>query len=439
MVRNTRAARARVAFLARHTSGGAANMLRLWAESLDPEKYQLAAIFHTIRHPDFAAALQAAGVEVISLTPPWRSVPPVFSGANVSGRLAAYPWLRAAYQTVRATQGAAALDLRWQLNLARHLRRLRPSLVHCNNGLRAHRLDILVCSALGIPVICHMHGFEQLTDLERLAARRVWGFAHISRAVAADFERQGLPAHRGVLIPEALPAAALIVPEPVPRTTFGCGPEHFVVANVGRLVRWKGQDVFLRAIARIAPRLPHLRAWVVGGADDNEPSRAFAAELRQLAETLGIARQVVFTGHRPDALRVMAAADVVVHSSATPEPFGLVLVEAMAVGRPLIATNAGGVLDIVEPGLNALLVPPGDDAALADSLERLAGDPALRARLGAAGRRHVETHFTAQEHMAMIEALYQQCLEGHPAPSETFGLARPVPALGPVSSWQRDA
>ena len=376
---------------------------------------------------------------MIGLTPPWRSAAPVFAGTNVSGRLAAHPRLRAAYQTVRATQGAAALDLRWQLSLAQQLRRLRPALVHCNNGLRAHRLDILVCSALRMPVICHMHGFEQLTDLERLAARRVWGFIHISRAVAADFERQGLPAHRGVLIPEALPAAALTVPEPLPRATFGCGPEHFVIANVGRLVRWKGQDVFLRAIARIAPRMPQLRAWVVGAADDNEPSRAFAAELRQLAETLGITRQVVFTGHRVDALRVMAAADVVVHSSATPEPFGLVLVEAMAVGRPLVATNAGGVLDIVEPELNALLVPPGDHAALADSLERLAGEPVLRARLAAAGRRHVETHFTAREHIAMIEALYQQCLDGRSAPKDTFRPVERASSIAAISPLQRDA
>jgi len=408
--------RTRVAFLARYTSGGSAIMLRRLAEALDQQQYEPSAIFHSIRDPEYAQSLRAAGIEVIGLSAPWPARAPVFSGLNATARLAARPRMRELYQTARATQTALALDLRWQPALAQQLRRLRPALVHCTNGLRAHRLDILLCASLNIPVICHMHGFETLTGLERLAARRVARFIYISRAIAADFERQGVPAEKGVVIPNALPAEALSQPDPLPRAELGCGSEDFVVANVGRLVRWKGQEVFLRAVARLAQPHPNLRAWLVGAADDNEPSRAYAAELQALAGQLGIADRVVFAGRRPEPLRVMAAADVVVHSATSPEPFGLVLLEAMAVRRPLIATAAGGVLEVVDPEVNGLLVPPNDDQALAKSIERLMLNPALRARLGAAGRQKVETSFSLAEHVERVTALYRQCLASRPGP-----------------------
>jgi glycosyltransferase involved in cell wall biosynthesis len=106
----------------------------------------------------------------------------------------------------------------------------------------------------------------------------------------------------------------------------------------------------------------------------------------------------------------MAAADVVVHSAVTPEPFGRVVIEALAASRPVIATAAGGVLDILEPEATGLLVPPDDTGALAHALVRLAGDPVLRTRLGAAGRRCVAEAFNQAEHVARVTALYRQCL-----------------------------
>jgi glycosyltransferase involved in cell wall biosynthesis len=404
----------RVDFLARYTAGGSASMLRHLVEGLDRRQFEPRLIFHTIRDADYAQALEAGGTPVLALASPWPNRAPVLSGVNATARLAARPALREHYQTMRAAQQALALDLRWQPALARALRRRRPAVVHCINGLRAHRLDILLCASLGIPVICHMHGFERLSGLERLAARQVWRFIYISRAVATDFERQGLPASKGVVIPNALPAEALSWPAPIARRALGAGPEDFVAANVGRLVRWKGQDVFVRALALLAPRYPQLRGWLVGAADDNEASRAFEAELRALTAQLGLQDRVTFAGRRPDVLPVMAAADVVVHSATQPEPFGLVLLEAMAVGRPLVAAAAGGVLDVVTPEVNGLLAEPNNPEALAGSLERLLLDPALAARLGAAGRQKLETGFSMQDHVERVSALYRQCVAQQP-------------------------
>jgi glycosyltransferase involved in cell wall biosynthesis len=413
-----------VVYLARHTEGGSALSLLTLVGGLDRRRYEPRVLFHAIRDRALVADFEALGIPVMGLAPPWSTGRPRLPSLQLSARLGPRGWrgtLRSVWRLMRVVAHVIRRDLRWQPALARELLRHRPGLVHCNSGLRAHRLDLLLCMALRLPVICHVRNFEPLTGVERLAARAVWRFIYISNAVAADLERQGIPAQKGMVVPNALLEGDLAAAGAVPRTALGLTAEHLVVANVGRLVRWKGQDVFLRALAEAAPGLPHLRALIVGGPDADASSRTFAAELRQQAQSLGLGDRVVFTGHRRDAQRLMAAADVVVHSAVTPEPFGRVIIEALAAGRPVIATAAGGVLDILEHEVTGLLVPPGDAPALARAIERLARDPGLRERLGTAGRRHVIAAFNRPQHVDRVTALYAQCLQHGAQPGRATG------------------
>jgi glycosyltransferase involved in cell wall biosynthesis len=410
-------------YLARQTEGGSARSLLTLVHSLDRRLYEPRVVFHTVRDPEIWAELRAAGASVSSLVRPWPSRRRVLPRVNVTSWLGPRGWrgkLLACYQLLKAVASALWIDLRWQPALARELLRHPPDVVHCNNGLRAHRLDLFLCWLLRLPAICHVRNFEPLTAFEHLAARCVSRFIFISAAVAADYERQGIPAAKGVVIPNALLDEDLTGISPLPRTELALEPDDFVVVNVGRLVRWKGQDVFLRAIAEVAPRLPRLRALIVGGPDDEELSRAFAAELHAQAEAPNLAGRVRFTGPRRDARRVMAMADVVVHSAATPEPFGRVIIEALAAGRPVIGTGAGGVTDILEHEATGLLVPPADAQALARAIERLAEEPALRERLAESGRRHVTAVYSGSQHVSRVTAIYQQCFKPRrwPVPAE---------------------
>jgi glycosyltransferase involved in cell wall biosynthesis len=153
-----------------------------------------------------------------------------------------------------------------------------------------------------------------------------------------------------------------------------------VVAVVGRLTRWKGQDVFLRAVAATAVR--PARVLLVGGTHFDE--QPYADELRRLADGLGL--PVTFTGHVDDPGPHLRDADVLVHCSVLAEPFGQVVVEGMAAGCAVVASRPGGPAEIVRDGVDGLLVDGGDRAQLTAALDRLLGDPALRGRLGAAGR-----------------------------------------------------
>jgi glycosyltransferase involved in cell wall biosynthesis len=158
------------------------------------------------------------------------------------------------------------------------------------------------------------------------------------------------------------------------------------VGLVAAYARWKGHEVFLDAVARLPDDLP-ARFYVVGGPLYKSAGSQHSTEsLKAKAEALGLSGRVGFTGHRAEPADVYRALDVVVHASTRPEPFGRVIVEAMACGRAVVASQTGGAVELFEDGSSALGCPPGDPVALAAALARLVSGPGLRRSLGANGR-----------------------------------------------------
>ncbi len=186
-----------------------------------------------------------------------------------------------------------------------------------------------------------------------------------------------------------------------------------VAGFVARLDPWKGADVFVRAAASVAQRRPDAHFIVCGGElPGYEPH---AASLRRLAGELGLNGQMHFTGWTyslDDIPDVMAAIDVLVHTSIRPEPFGLVLIEAMATATPVVAARHGGVPEVVDAGVTGLLTEPGNWRAASDAMVAVLDDAPLAAALGAAGRASVEARFDVRDYTRRIEALYGAVL-GH--------------------------
>ncbi|WP_063005730.1 glycosyltransferase family 4 protein [Nocardia salmonicida] len=204
-----------------------------------------------------------------------------------------------------------------------------------------------------------------------------------SRATAAT-----LPAGLSTAI--AYPGVELPATPADPRTRSAA---EAVVVVVGRLSPWKGQDVFLRAIAAL--RVRPARVVLVGGTFFGEES--YRAQLEKLAAELGVAAE--FTGHVDDPAEYLTTADILVHCSVLPEPFGQVVVEGMAAGCAVVAATPGGPAEIIDTGVDGLLVPGGDVGALTAALDTLLHDPADRARLALAGRdraRDFDIHTSAR-------------------------------------------
>ena len=184
-------------------------------------------------------------------------------------------------------------------------------------------------------------------------------------------------------------------------------PSHPIVGIVGRISPTKGQDVFIRAAAKVACRFPDVRFQVIGGALFQHDG--FEKEIRVLAAQLGL-RNLEFLGFCDDVVSRMRKLTVLVHASPVPEPFGQVVVEAMAAGKPVIATDAGGIPEIVIDGECGFLVPVRDSNAMAEKICVLLANPKLAVALGRRGRARVAMHFTATRMAREIEELYEGVL-----------------------------
>jgi glycosyltransferase involved in cell wall biosynthesis len=178
------------------------------------------------------------------------------------------------------------------------------------------------------------------------------------------------------------------------RQELGISPATKVLASVSRLFHWKGQRELLQAFASVRQRVSDVVLLIVG-ADAPHEGTSFTEELKRLASELGVAPYVHFTGARSDVARVMAACDVYTMPSFE-EPFGLVFLEAMAMGKPVVAVDNGGTPEVVAHGETGLLSPPWDIPALSRNIVRLLEDPALGQRMGQRGRERVLTQFNPQ-------------------------------------------
>lgn len=176
------------------------------------------------------------------------------------------------------------------------------------------------------------------------------------------------------------------------RARLGLPDGALVVGTIGRLFAWKGHHRLLEAVARLRQDGHEAHALVVGGGG-HRGDPAYEARLRELAAGDALAGHVTFTGQVPDGAAYAALMDVFVNAS-TPEPFGLVLLEAMAIGVPVVAVDQGGPSEIVEDGRSGILARGGSPAELAEAIAPLLADDGLRARIAAAGRQRYEARFT---------------------------------------------
>ena len=193
------------------------------------------------------------------------------------------------------------------------------------------------------------------------------------------------------------------------REHYGIPRQAPVVGMVGRLRPWKGQDRFLRVLARVRKEVPEVWGIVVGGTPLGE-GEAYPEQLRRLACSLGLENGLIFTGHLEDVRPALAAMDVFVHPG-DPEPFGLVNVEAMAMGKPVVAFAHGALPEIVVDGETGLLVHPEDENAMAQAILALLQDPALRYRMGASGRERALSCFTSAKMVQAVSVIFEKVLQ----------------------------
>lgn len=303
------------------------------------------------------------------------------------------------------------------------LREERIDLVHNNSSPSIDRPSIFAASHASIPQISHVRGLRPplghstlLDKFDRHAASHVNQFIYVSRAIAISYASLQIPSSKQRVIYDPFDLSSyqgLYRYRDNLRREFGVVSRERLIVNVGRITRWKGQDIFLRAIASVVREHPDVKALLVGSPNSSTSNQSYYQELQSMVRALGIESRVVFAGFRNDVPAIMAASDIVVHSATSPEPFGRVLVEAMAAGTPLVATAAGGPLEIVEDGKTGLLVPPGDPEPLAQALNRLLEHKEQAQKLSTQAYDRVLERFAGGRAVGQIMDLYEEVLAKH--------------------------
>ena len=304
------------------------------------------------------------------------------------------------------------------MRLIWYIKRNGINLVHVNS------LDIragLAAWYSGVPFIGHLRVIIFFTWRDYFFTRLAKQVISVSNAVTKSF-CEAFPAARKVfvVISNAVEVPAVVKPAPL-REEFGLPPRTYLVGAIGRIDPWKGYEYLIDAAARITRITPHVYFVLIGGPSKTNPTEQHYLEmLKKRVARAAIVDRFIFTGFIDNPLNVIAACDIIAipsyslgrYGGKITEGFGRVAAEAMAVGVPVVASNIGGLSEIVEDGKTGLLVPPQNSDALYRAILRIIGDKNLKELLGRNGRAKFESLYTVEQQRSALESLYESVLSG---------------------------
>lgn len=273
--------------------------------------------------------------------------------------------------------------------------------LYCNNQINRDIFGVFVSRRTGVPMVSHLrspHGDSFVRSKVDFANETVAAYISNSDETRRYWEGRGIDPATNCVVRNGMPAFEV---EPLDlEAGFGIGPGSFTVTCVSRLLPIKGQDFLVEAFAVLRERASNARLLLVGEGE-------FRPELEAQVRRLGLSQAVVFAGFDERARQIMAASDVLVQPSKF-DSFGRTIGEAMRIGTPVVATDVGGIREIVRPGENGLLVTDGDTKGLADALMRIAGEKGLAKRLAEAAAETVQNMLDLDARTREIERVVER-------------------------------
>ena len=389
------------------TIGGSYYSLLYLVKGLDRRRYKPLVVFHA--ENGLRARFHEAGVETVV----WpRVVPATFAEG--------FALLRPVQKALNFARGFV-----WQaVAEAMFLRRMGARIVHLNNSVLRNHDWMLAARLAGVPCVSHERGInDEYPSAARFWAKRLDTVVCISDAVRKQLEARGLNYGNLVTIHNAFdPAEVMGRQSPSElRAAHAIAPDAPVLVMTGNLKAWKGQETVIRAMAQVRGAHPNARCLLVGATSPLD--RSFEASMRALVSDLGLDEHVLFVGFRENVADYMRLADVVIHASVLPEPFGRVALEAMAVRKPVIGSDAGGIPEIVEDGSTGRTFPPGDANRLAEAITWMLDHPEQAAQMGERGYARLVERFPISANVRATEHIYERLLSGNAARRDRLTMA----------------
>lgn len=296
------------------------------------------------------------------------------------------------------------VDLGAVLSIVKILKDKRINLIHMNT-MRDHALGTIAAKLAGIKKIVrtqHIHYPENPSIIAQFAYNASTSIICVSHSIKDNMQKHGVPlhklaiAHSGIDVERFLPHLG----DRTLRRDLSIGDEELAIGVVGNFFKNKGHEFFIRAAALLVGSTKKFRFVLAGDGPERK-------NLESLASNLGLRDLVIFAEFRDDIPRLIAAMDIMVTPSVWEEPLGLVNLEIMLMGKPLVATKVGGIPEIVLDGETGILVPPKDPEGIAEAILRLTHDELLTRKLTAAGSERVKKHFSIEAMAQRILRIYE--------------------------------
>lgn len=285
-----------------------------------------------------------------------------------------------------------AVSLVGFVRLVWRLRRDRIELIHLNNGATPEEV-LWAARWLQLPLVVFLRGIPD-SPPEPVPLPRRHHLVAVSPSVLRAHASMGVDPSATSVIWDPVDLAVFDASahrRPVVRREIGVADDELAVGIFGRLIRLKGHLEFARVALRLLAQGHRIRPVIVGG--DGDFGDGYVAEVRALVDASPYADRFVFVGYQPEPAAYFHAMDVVVHFSVEPEGLGMVIPEAMAAGKPVVAARSGGPADVIKDEVDGLLVPYRDEVALFDALSRVLTDVELRSHLSMQARRKAQGEF----------------------------------------------
>jgi glycosyltransferase involved in cell wall biosynthesis len=270
---------------------------------------------------------------------------------------------------------------------------------------------MLAANLTGRRCITHERGInDRYTSGAKYLGKRLDAVICISEAVRRNMVEGGADFGNLVTIYNGLDPAVMRVGTPADelRRRHGLRPEHAIVGMPGNIRAWKGQDTLVRAMDLVRRECPNARCLLIG--DMAASDRPYGDMLAELASSLGLQDYIILTGFQKNVADYLNLCDVVVHASVRPEPFGRVILDAMACRKPVVGSRAGAIPEIIEEGKTGLTFPPGDSEQLARAIITLIKDRSAARRLGENGYQRLIEQFNIDRNVDATVRLYGRLL-----------------------------
>jgi glycosyltransferase involved in cell wall biosynthesis len=294
---------------------------------------------------------------------------------------------------------------------------VQPDVIHLNDGYDANHAWVLAGKLRGLKLVVHDRGVRPPHTIQtRIFVRLLDAIIAVSDDYLSNISKYNLKPKRACRVHNGLDCEmfrkrALNRPRADVRRALGIEDDEVLVGMIGNVIQWKGQHIFAEAARSIIQRHHRVKGIIIG--DTPTGAEKYAKELREFIAQNGMSARFMISGFRNDIPELLNAIDIFVHSSIEPEPFARVILEAMACGKPIVATNCGGTVEQIIQGESGLLVPPNDSRTMAEKIEELLLDQKRANTLGQKALLRLEQHFTIKNMVDGVERVYEEIFETH--------------------------